>query len=100
MPAQDITHGGVIAEIIFTDGQVHTVNTRNDLVEAAAVASGRILAVGSNADIRALAGPSTREVALRGRSLLPGFIDAHCHLTGLSMAMASIDCKGPGMQSI
>jgi predicted amidohydrolase YtcJ len=100
MPAQDITNGGVITEIIFTGGQVHTVNTRNDLVEAAAVAGGRILAVGSDADIRALAGPGTREVALRGRSLLPGFIDAHCHLTGLGMAMASIDCKGPGMQSI
>jgi predicted amidohydrolase YtcJ len=37
---------------------------------------------------------------LRGRSLLPGFIDAHCHLTGPGMAMVSIDCKAPGMPSI
>jgi hypothetical protein len=100
MPAQAIRHGSVTADIVFTGGQVHTVNASNDIVEAIAVAGGRILAVGSTADIRALAGPGTREVALRGRSLLPGFIDAHCHLTGLGMAMASIDCKAPGMQSI
>ena len=37
---------------------------------------------------------------MRGRSLLSGFIDAHCHLTGLGMGMVSIDCKASGMQSI
>jgi predicted amidohydrolase YtcJ len=100
MPAQDVTHGKPTADFIFTGGQVHTVNARNDIVEAVAVGSGRILAVGSTADIRALAGPGTRDIELRGRSLLPGFIDAHCHLTGLGMGMVSIDCKAPGMQSI
>jgi predicted amidohydrolase YtcJ len=49
MPAQDITHGRVTAEIIFTGGQVHTVNARNDLVEAAAVAGGHISSVNSRA---------------------------------------------------
>jgi Amidohydrolase family len=39
-------------------------------------------------------------MALRGRSLLPGFIDAHCHLTGLGMGMVSIDWQSPGMPSI
>src|SRR5687767_10310844 len=100
MQAHDSTHGRAPAEIIFTGGQVHTVNAQNDIVEAVAVGGGRILAVGSNADIRALVGPGTRDVALRGRSLLPGFIDAHCHLTGLGMSMVSIDCKAPGMRSI
>ena len=99
MLAQDI-QGGATAEVIFTGGQVHTVNATNEIVEAVAVGGGRILAVGRNADVRALAGSGTREVALRGRSLLPGFIDAHCHLTGLGMAMVSIDCKAPGMHSI
>jgi predicted amidohydrolase YtcJ len=98
--APDLTPRIATPEIIFTGGQVHTVNASNDLVEAVAVGGGRILAVGSSADMRALAGPGTREVALRGRSLLPGFIDAHCHLTGLGMSMVSIDCKAPGMQSI
>jgi predicted amidohydrolase YtcJ len=100
MQAPDNTHSRATAELIFTGGQVHTVNAHNDIVEAVAVGGGRILAVGSTADIRALAGPGTREVALHGRSLLPGFIDAHCHLTGLGMGMVSIDCKAPGMRSI
>ena len=100
MSARDTTNGMATAEIIFTGGQVHTVNAGNDVVEAVAISGGRTLAVGSDVDIRALTRPGTREVALRGRSLLPGFIDAHCHLTGLGMSMVSIDCKAPGMQSI
>jgi predicted amidohydrolase YtcJ len=100
MQAQDSTHGKTTAELIFTGGQVHTVNAKNDIVQAVAIGAGRILAVGSTAEMRALAGRGTRQIELRGRSLLPGFIDAHCHLTGLGMAMVSIDCKAPGMQSI
>jgi predicted amidohydrolase YtcJ len=100
MQVQDSPHGRATAQLIFTGGRVHTVNARNDRVEAVAVSGGHILAVGSAADMRALAAPGTREVALRERWLLPGFIDAHCHLTGLGMAMVSIDCKAPGLQSI
>src|SRR5262245_25806440 len=90
----------VTPELIFTGGKVHTVNARNDIVEAIAIGGGRVLAVGSTIEIRALVGQGTREVPLRSGSLLPGFIDAHCHLTGLGMGMVSIDCKAPGMQSI
>jgi predicted amidohydrolase YtcJ len=69
-------------------------------VRTIAVAGGRITAVGSDAEITALAGPQTRRVDLRGRSLLPGFIDAHAHFAGVGAAMEMIDCKAPGMQSI
>jgi predicted amidohydrolase YtcJ len=100
MQTHGTTNPRTTAELIFTGGQVHTVNASNDIVEAIAISSRRILAVGSSTDIRALAGPGTREVTLRGRTLLPGLIDAHCHLTGLGMGMVSIDCKAPGMQSI
>ena len=88
------------ADLIFVGGRVHTVNTTNDIVPALAVGSGHVLAAGGDAEIRALAGSGARVVELRGRSLLPGFVDGHCHLTGLGMAAASIDCKAPGMQSI
>ena len=79
------------AELIFTAGRVHTVNATNDVAPALAVAEGRVLAVGSDADVRALAGPGTRVIELKGRSLLPGFIDAHAHLAGLGMAETAID---------
>ena len=100
MQVHDTTNDRVTAELILTGGKVHTVNARNDIVKAVAVGGGRILAVGSTTDIRALTGPGTCEVPLRGGSLLPGLIDAHCHLTGLGMGMVSIDCKVPEMQSI
>ena len=88
------------AGLIFTGGRVHTVNASDDVVSALAVAGGRILAVGSDADALAYRGPGTEVVELRGRSLLPGFIDAHCHFPSLGLSMSAIDCKAPGMQSI
>ncbi len=88
------------ADIIFSGGPVHTVDQRNTIAEAVAVSDGRILAVGSTADVNATAGPETQRVDLRGRSLLPGFIDAHQHFSWLGGAQESIDCKAPGMDSI
>ncbi len=88
------------ADLIFVGGRVHTVNAANDVVPAVAVGDGRILRAGSDADVRALAGPRTRVVELRGRTALPGFIDAHIHLASLGIAESAIDCKAPGMQSI
>lgn len=88
------------ADLIFTGGRVHTVNPTNDIAEAVAVRDGRIVAVGSNVDLRPLAGPATRTIDLRGRSLLPGFTDAHGHFAGVGASMDTIDCKAAGMRSI
>src|SRR5262245_45191994 len=63
------------ADLIFVGGRVHTVNASNDVVPALAIGGGRVLAAGDDAEMRALAGPRARVVELRGRSLLPGFID-------------------------
>jgi predicted amidohydrolase YtcJ len=63
-----------------------TVYTLDDLVpkaEAFAITGGRFSAVGSTAEIRALAGPGTEVVDARGLTALPGFIDAHCHPDGV-----------------
>jgi hypothetical protein len=87
------------ADLIFVGGRVHTVNPPTTSCRRWPW-GGRVLAAGVDAEIRALAGSRARVVVLLGRSLLPGFVDGHCHLTGLGMAAASIDCKAPGMQSI
>ena len=88
------------ADLICVGGRVHTVNAANDVVPAVAVGDGRILLAGGDANVRALAGPRTRVVELRGRTVLPGFIDAHAHLASLGLAESAIDCKAPGMRSI
>src|SRR5262245_48212215 len=95
-----MTAAGDRATLIFAGGRVHTVDAQNRIAEALAVAGERILAVGSDAKVRALAGPGTRVVELHGRSLLPGLIDAHCHLVGVGASRDAIDCKAPGMGSI
>src|SRR2546426_119322 len=73
----------VSASVVFTNGPVHTVDARDTIASGVAVEGERIVAVGSDQDALAHAGPGTRRIDLRGRSLTPGFIDAHHHLTWL-----------------
>ena len=68
------------ADLILRDAKVHTVDPARPQAEAIAVADGRILAVGTDADINAMADKGTQVVGLGGRMVLPGFVDAHNHL--------------------
>jgi len=67
------------ADIVLTNGKVITVDERFSIAQAVAIRGDRIVAVGTNQQINALAGPATRRIDLRGRSLMPGFIDNHAH---------------------
>ena len=67
------------ADLVFTGGPVFTANSVRSRASAVAVRDGRIVAVGTDDDVRELIGPSTEVVDLAGRMLLPGFQDAHVH---------------------
>jgi predicted amidohydrolase YtcJ len=67
------------ADIIFKGGPIYTMSDRIPHAGAVAVRGEHILAVGQAKDIDNLAGPGTRVVDLGGRTLLPGFVDAHMH---------------------
>lgn len=67
------------ADVIFVGGPILTMDDRAPTAEGVAVRGERILAVGSADEVRTHAGPRTRVVDLQGRTLLPGFIDAHVH---------------------
>ena len=67
------------ADVILHGGRVHTVDDARPVAAGVAVQAGRIAAVGDDAAVLALAGPRTRIIDLRGRTLLPGFQDAHVH---------------------
>jgi hypothetical protein len=69
------------AEAIFRNGTIHPMAGQNRPIEALAIGGGKILAVGSLAEVSALAGSATRIVDLQGRTLLPGFVDPHHHTT-------------------
>jgi predicted amidohydrolase YtcJ len=67
------------ADTVLLNGKIVTLDSAAPLAEALAVRDGRIIAVGRSADIRALAGASTRVVDLAGRTVIPGLIDSHMH---------------------
>ncbi len=68
------------AEMIITGAKVLTMDEANPRAEAVALAGGKIVAVGSSAEVLALAGPQTRVIDAKGRSLLPGFVESHLHV--------------------
>jgi predicted amidohydrolase YtcJ len=68
-------------DTIYSGGTILTMDDAQPKVEALAVSKGRILALGSLADILKLKGDGTRMVDLGGRTLLPGFVDPHGHMT-------------------
>ena len=79
------------ADAIYFGGPIVTVDDRRPGAEAVAVAGGRIIAVGSRRDVeRTRKGPGTRMIDLAGRTMVPGFIDAHGHMWGAGVqAMAA-----------
>ena len=68
------------ADEVLLNGKIITVDQRFSIAQAVAIRGDRIVAVGSNAEISRLVGPSTRRIDLRGRAVVPGFIDNHIHL--------------------
>ena len=66
--------------ILFTGGTVLTVDRDFSEAEAIAIRGNRILAVGSEADVRAVAGKHAQQVELDGKTVMPGFIDPHTHV--------------------
>ncbi len=67
------------ADLVFLHGRIHTENPARQIVQALAVQRGRIVAVGTDADVTRWVGPETRTIELAGRVMLPGLIDAHTH---------------------
>ena len=89
------------ADAIYTGGDIVTVNDKMPTAEAVAVKDGKILAVGSKADVeKAHKGAATKSVDLGGKTLMPSFIDAHSHY--INSLLVANQCKlyappaGPG----
>jgi predicted amidohydrolase YtcJ len=80
-------------DLILYNGNFWTVDPRLPRAEAVAISGGRFLAVGSNDEILRLAAGDSRKVDLGLRTVLPGFIDAHCHpaVSG-RMHLRQVDC--------
>src|SRR5260370_29577544 len=69
-------------DTILVNGHIVTVDARFSMAEAVAIANGRFIAVGTNADVRRLAGPKTMVIDLHGQTVTPGLGDDHLHDAG------------------
>ena len=76
LPAEVIRY----ADLVLYNGKIITVDANFSLAQAIAVRDGKILKVGRDAEVLALAGPATRRIDLQGRAVIPGLIDTHTHL--------------------
>ncbi len=84
--------------LILHSGKIVTVDPEFRIAEALAIEGERIVAVGSNTEIRKLAGEQTEQVDLRGKMVLPGLIDSHVHAPGASLY--EFDHPIPEMETI
>jgi len=83
---------------VFHHGKIVTVDPQFHIAEAVAIRDGHVLVTGANADIMKLAGASTEQVDLNGKTVLPGLIDSHVHAP--AAAMYEFDQTVPDMASI
>src|SRR5689334_12177342 len=71
-----------VADTVFYNGKILTVDDAFSIVQAIAIKDGRVLSVGANDAVRQLAGPRTDSVDLHGQTMVPGLMDTHSHLDG------------------
>jgi predicted amidohydrolase YtcJ len=83
------------AERIIRGGPIVTVNPAQPAAEAVAIAGGKIVAVGSEADIMQHKGPATEVIDLAGKTLVPGFIDGHSHFMAIVDVQTQALCASP-----
>jgi predicted amidohydrolase YtcJ len=69
-------------DLILHNAKIVTVDPAFSYAQAVAIRGGRFMAVGANAAVRKLAGPATRVIDLRGRTVVPGLADNHLHNAG------------------
>jgi predicted amidohydrolase YtcJ len=86
--------------MLITNGSVWTANAAQPRAEAIGVRDGRIVAVGSEDKVRGVVGRDVDEIDARGRTVLPGFIDAHNHYLATAEQLASVDLRYPTVASI
>ena len=86
--------------LLLFNAHVITMDRFRPRAEAVAVSGERITQAGSNAEIACLASGRTWVIDCQGLTLLPGFNDAHCHLSGLARRLQDLDCSPPHAPSM
>src|SRR6185436_2362787 len=81
------------ATIVIVNANVHTMDQAVPVAQAVAIYGNRIMALGSNNEIRKLARRDTRVIDAKGQLVMPGFNDAHVHFLSGGFQLASVDLR-------
>ena len=88
-------------ELILYNGNIVTMDGGLPRAQAVAIVDGRFLAVGTNDEVRALATARSKSVDLEGKTVTPGFIDAHTHPSYAGLRhLRMVDCDLPSIEKI
>jgi hypothetical protein len=86
------------ADLALINGSIITISQSKPQAQAVAIRNHRIIKVGTDREIKQLIRESTKVVDLKGKTVLPGFIDTHIHMAGFGKALTQINLRG--VQSI
>ena len=87
---------GEPADLVLLNGKIVTMDESNPEVQAVAVRGDRIVALGTDGEIRQFAGPGTKIIDLEEHLAVPGFIEGHGHFMGIGDAKLILDLRGAG----
>ena len=92
---------GTKADLVLHNANIFTSNPDFPKAEAIAISNGKVVAVGSNDDIMGLSGASTRKMDIGGKTITPGFIDAHSHPASSGRShLRNVDCDLRSIEAI
>src|SRR4051794_8970617 len=80
-------------DVVITNANIHTMNAKRSTAGSIAILNGRIVAVGSESDTKALIGRGTRVIDAKGKLVMPGFNDAPVHFTSGGMQLSLVDLR-------
>lgn len=81
------------ATFAILNAKIITLNPKQPKAEAIAIYNEKIIAVGSNKEIRRYIGEETKVVDAKNRTVVPGFIDCHVHMTGFGWSLQNLDLR-------
>ena len=96
-----MTQPGRHAQTVIKNANIITIDPRTPKASSLAISDGKFIAIGDNTACDSLIGPDTEVLNISGKTVLPGFIDAHIHVlnSGIRHVMAA-DCDLPNIPMI
>jgi hypothetical protein len=81
------------ADLVVTNANIRTMDAKRTVERSVAVLNGKIIAIGSDAATRSFVGPKTRVINAGGKTVIPGFNDAHVHFMETGAQLSSVDLR-------